>query len=35
MTHGIGHENFFWESAASAISAVVLGNGVSGGTGAA
>ena len=34
MTHGIGHENFFWESAASAISAVVLGNGVSGGTGA-
>ena len=34
MTHGIAHENFFWESAASAISAVVLGNGVSGGTGA-
>ncbi len=33
MTHGIGHENFFWESAASAISATVLGNGVSGGTG--
>lgn len=34
MTHGIGHENFFWESAASAMSAVVLGNGISGGTGA-
>lgn len=34
MTHGIGSEEFFWESAASAISAVVLGGGVSGGTGA-
>ena len=34
MTHGIGHENYFWESAASAISAVALGNGISGGTGA-
>ncbi len=34
MTHGIGHENFFWESAASAMSATVLGNGISGGTGA-
>ena len=33
MCHGVGHENFFWESAASAMSAVVLGNGVSGGTG--
>ncbi len=33
MTHGLGHENYFWESAASAMSAVVLGNGVSGGTG--
>lgn len=34
MTSGIGSEEFFWESAASAISAVVLGNGISGGTGA-
>ena len=34
MTHGIGHENYFWESAASAMSAIVLGNGISGGTGA-
>lgn len=33
MTHGVGSEEFFWESAASAMSAVVLGNGVSGGTG--
>lgn len=33
MTHGVGDERYFWESAASAMSAVVLGNGVSGGTG--
>lgn len=33
MTHGIGSEEFFWESAASAISATVLGGGVVGGTG--
>lgn len=33
MTHGVGSEEYFWESAASAISAVALGNGVSGGTG--
>ena len=33
MTHGVGSEEFFWESAASAISAVVLGCGVVGGTG--
>ena len=33
MTTGVGHENFLWESAASAISATVLGNGISGGTG--
>lgn len=33
MAHGVGSEEFFWESAASSISAVVLGNGVSGGTG--
>ncbi len=33
MTCGIGSEEFFWESAASAISAVVLGCGASGGCG--
>lgn len=33
MTAGIGSEEFFWESAASAISAIVLGCGVSGGSG--
>lgn len=33
MNHGVGSEEFFWESAASAISAVVLGGGVVGGTG--
>lgn len=34
MAHGINHENFFWKSAASVINAIVLGNGVSGDTGA-
>ncbi|WP_018305030.1 monomethylamine:corrinoid methyltransferase [Desulfitobacterium hafniense] len=33
MTAGIGSEEFFWESAASAISAIVLGCGISGGSG--
>lgn len=33
MTCGIGSEEFFWESAASAISAIVLGCGISGGSG--
>lgn len=32
MTHGLGSEEYFWESAASAMSAVVLGCGVVGGT---
>jgi methylamine--corrinoid protein Co-methyltransferase len=33
MTAGIGSEQFFWESAASAMSAIVLGCGIVGGTG--